>query len=174
MKIFSILFVVGQDRPGIVDDVTSALFESGANLLDSRMATLGGCFSIMVLFSCQEETLTAVKTGIDKLKTLGFEISLHNAHDPEAVARHAEIPLKLEVVAMDHPGIVHKVVRVLRRHGVNIESLNTQVNRAPLSGAPLFDLILEAGVPVGQSISKLKQELATLADEMNLDLNFIR
>ena len=84
----------------------------------------------------------------------------------------AGLPLKFEIIAMDHPGIVQRVVRLLRRHGVNIESLDTQVTRAPLSGAPLFDLRIEAKVPAESSIGGTKEELVRLAGEMNLDLIF--
>jgi hypothetical protein len=52
MKKYMILFSVGKDRPGIVDDVSTLLFERGANIEDSRMAARGGRFSIMTLFSC--------------------------------------------------------------------------------------------------------------------------
>ncbi len=73
---------------------------------------------------------------------------------------------------MDHPGIVQRVVHLLREHDVNIESMETQVAGAPLSGAPLFDLRLEAKVPADKSIGKVKEQLADLAGEMNLDLVF--
>jgi glycine cleavage system transcriptional repressor len=167
-----ILFLLGEDRPGIVDDVSSLLFDQGANIEDSRMATMGGCFSIMTLFSCTSKQLEAIKEGLDDLEKLGFQTSLHEAQDPAASPKRAELPLKIEVTAMDHPGIVQNVVHILRLHDVNIESLITEVTRAPLSGAPIFSLTLEAGIPAGEPIAKVKDELTKLATEMNLDLSF--
>jgi glycine cleavage system transcriptional repressor len=169
-----ILFLVGKDRPGIVDDVSGLLFEKGANIEDSRMASMGGSFSIMTLFSCTGDELRNIESGIEKFKKMGFEVSLHEAEDPSAVQKRPELQLKIEVTAMDHPGIVQRVVHILRQHDVNVESLNTQVTRAPLSGAPIFDLALEAGVPVEKSVARIKEELTKLAAEMNLDLNFTR
>ena len=99
---------------------------------------------------------------------------IREAEDPVSSPKRAELPLKIEVTAMDHPGIVQSVVHILRRHDVNIESLNTQVTKAPLSGAPIFGLVLEAGVPAEKSIARIKEELSDLAAEMNLDLNFPR
>lgn len=173
-KVYLILFLVGKDRPGIVDDVSRLLFDRGANIEDSRMASMGGAFSIMTLFSCSPEQLKTIRTELESLKQMGFEVSLHEAEDPVSAPKRAELPLKIEVTAMDHPGIVQKVVHVLRRHEVNIESLNTQVTKAPLSGAPIFGLVLEAGVPAERSITTIKEELSALAAEMNLDLNFPR
>lgn len=172
MKKYMILFSVGKDRPGIVDGVSTLLFEHGANIEDSRMAVMGGRFSIMTLFSCTSEQADSIKADLGDLRKLGLETSLHEAEDPTAISGQPTLPLKFKVIAMDHPGIVQKVVNLLHRHNVNIESLDTQVNRAPLSGAPLFDLILETKVPMETPIARVKEDLAALATEMNLDLNF--
>jgi glycine cleavage system transcriptional repressor len=167
-----ILFSVGKDRPGIADDISTVLYQGGANIEDSRMAVLGGCFSIMTLFACTPEQLEAIREGLQGLKRVGLDTFLHEATDPTTAQRQPGLPLRLEVTAMDHPGIVQKVVHLLRSHGVNIETLDTQVSRAPLSGAPLFNLSLEATVPVGTPIAKVKQELDSLGREMDLDLFF--
>jgi glycine cleavage system transcriptional repressor len=172
MKTYNILFAVGKDRPGIVHDVSAVLFEYGANIEDSRMAAMGGCFSIMTLFSCDEDQLEKIRSALDGLKELGLESSLHKAQDPYGTPREAALPLKMEIVAMDHPGIVQRAVRILHRHRVNIESLETRLQKAPLSGAPLFDLVLESSVPVDASIPGIKKELMELAGEMNFDLTF--
>ncbi len=172
MKKYMILFSVGKDRPGIVDDVSSLLFERGGNIEDSRMAAMGGRFSIITLFSCTSEQLETIKAGLDDLKELGLETSLHQAEDPTAIPTQPALPLKFDLMSMDHPGIVQKVVHLLHQHNVNIKSLNTQVARAPLSGAPLFDLTLEADLPAEKPIASVKDELIKLAAQMNLDLSF--
>jgi glycine cleavage system transcriptional repressor len=169
---FKILFLVGTDRPGIVDKLSGFLFERGANIEDSRMAAMGGCFSIMTLFSCETEQLEAITAALGEMERLGFETWLHDAQDPSTVVKTPELPLHVEVLAMDHPGIVQKVVHILHRHSVNIQSLNTQVIRAPHTGAPLFDLNLVAGVPPETSVTRVKEELEALAYDMNLDLSF--
>ena len=172
MTQYFILLSSGKDRPGIVDDISTLLFDKGANIEDSRMAVMGGCFTSMTLFSCTSEQAEGVKAGLADLKRLGLEPHLHEAEDPTISPVQAGLPLKFEIIAMDHPGIVQPVVRLLRQHDVNIESLDTQVTRAPLSGAPLFDLRLEAKVPADSPIGRIKEQLNRLADEMNLDLIF--
>ena len=173
LKKYMILFLVGKDRPGIVDYVSTLLFDQGANIEDSRMATMGGCFSIMTLFSCTSDQLEAIKENLEDLEKLGFQTSLHEAQDPTASSVRAELPFKIEVTAMDHPGIVQKVVQILKEHRVNITTLDTSVKSMPHSGAPLFDLILKANVPADAVIGKIKEELNELAFDMNLDLKYI-
>ena len=172
MRKYKILFSAGKDRPGIADDISTVLYEGGANIEDSRMAVLGGCFSIMTLFSCTSEQADAIQAGLQSLERLGLNVFLHEARDPTAAPKPPGLPLRFEITAMDHPGIVQKIVHLLHSHDVNIESLDTQISRAPLSGAPLFNLILEATVPAQKPIARVKEKLEELAREMNLDLIF--
>ncbi len=172
MTKYFILLSSGKDRPGIVDDISSLLFDKGANIEDSRMAVMGGCFSSMTLFSCKADQVEAIEKGLAGLKERGLETHLHPAEDPTLSPVQAGLPLKFEIISMDHPGIVQRVVHLLREFNVNIESLETEVTRAPHSGAPLFDLRLEAKVPAEGSIGMIKEQLTRLAGEMNLDLIF--
>ena len=156
-----------------MDDTSTLLSENGANIEDSRMAVMGGCFSMMTLFSCSHDQLEDIRDGLEKLKRLGLQSSLYEAEEPDSIPpAKASLPLRLEVTAMDHPHIVQKIVHILRDHDVNILSLNTHVMQAPLSGSPLFNLSLEAAVPADRPISKVKDDLHVLAEEINLDLNF--
>ncbi len=172
MNKYRILFAVGEDRPGIVEDISTFLFDRNANIEESRMASLGGRFSIMCLFSCTEEKLSNIESGTEHLSRAGLEVSFHDADDPTTLEKKAHLPLHLEVVSMDHPGIVQKIVHILKEHNINIHSLETRLKAMPHSGAPLFDLDLEADVPAEITIGKVKEELNELALDMNLDILF--
>ena len=172
MKKYMILTCVGKDRPGIVDDISSMLFEHNANIEDSRMAVMGGRFSVMILFSCTMAELEPITTGMKELEPLGLKATLHEADDPSALEPRPALPLVIEATAMDHPGIVRKMVQILRSHDVNILGLNTRVSQAPFSGAPLFNLSLEAAVPTATPLAQVKEELEELGAAMNLDLSF--
>ena len=49
MSNWYMLTVVGRDRPGIVSQVTLALYKGGGNLGEASMVRLGGNFSIMLM-----------------------------------------------------------------------------------------------------------------------------
>lgn len=173
MKKFMILNLVGKDRPGIVDEVSKILFGHEANIEDSRMAALGGCFSIMALFSCNEKSVEGVGKALENLKNEGFSISLHEAQDPSILPEKKATPLTLEVQAMDHPGIVQELVHLLHQFNLNIQSLDTQTTNAPHSGDSLFNLSLKAEVHEETPVAVVKVKVQELADKMNLDLRFI-
>ncbi len=172
MNKYMILFALSKNRLGIVDEVSSYLFERKANLLDSRMAVMGGHFSITCLFSCTTIELEVIKADMKVLTDLGLATSLHEADNPDSMQTEASNPLKLEIISMDHPGIVQNVVHLLKEKNICILSLDTELKPMPHTGAPMFDLNLEASVPESISIDDIKEKLEELASEMDLDLIF--
>ena len=172
MNKYMILFALCKNRLGIVDEVTGFLFARKANILDSRMAVMGGHFSITCLFSCSTRELETIKADMKSLTDLGLATSLHEADNPDSMQTEASNPLKLEVISMDHPGIVQNVVHILKENNVCIISLDTEIKPMPHTGAPMFDLNLEVSVPVSLSVDTVKEKLEHLASEMDLDLIF--
>lgn len=167
-----ILFALSKNRLGIVDEVSSYLYSRKANILDSRMAVMGGHFSITCLFSCSDSELEIIKADMKKLTDLGLATSLHEADNPDSMQTEASNPLKLEIISMDHPGIVQNVVHLLKENNICILSLDTELKPMPHTGAPMFDLNLEASVPESISLEDVKEKLEELASNMDLDLIF--
>ena len=44
-----VITALGDDRPGIVDELSNALFKHKLNIEDSRMSVLGGEFAVLLL-----------------------------------------------------------------------------------------------------------------------------
>ena len=61
------LSAIGRDRPGIVAGVSGALLRHGANIEDSRMAILGGHFTMMLIVSTPDEgDVEALRRDLDE------------------------------------------------------------------------------------------------------------
>ena len=169
MKKYAILTAVGADRVGIVDELTSVILSRRCNIEESRMAVLGGEFAIVLLFSGEADGVRAL---LEELPVRGADLAL-NISAKETVAPKADPqsrPYLLESVSLDTPGIVHSVTSLLRRHGVNIEDLETETTPAPWTGAPLFRMRARLSVPAAASIARLREDLEDLEAQTNLDL----
>lgn len=118
---------VGKDRPGIVAALTAALLEFEGNIEDSRMAILGGSFSVMLVVSIpaggREQELA------QRMKQAGGEVGLEAVTvSPVAEAGAAAKPTHaVSVYGSDHPGIVHAAASRLAEAGANITDLQTRL-----------------------------------------------
>jgi len=123
------LSAIGRDRPGIVAGVSGALLEHGANIEDSRMAILGGHFTIMLIVSTPPDAdVAALTRDLDDARgRLGLgALTLEEVADEHGLTR-PEASHIVTVYGADHPGIVHAVAAALAKRGANILDLETRV-----------------------------------------------
>lgn len=166
-----IITALGNDRPGLVAELTRAIHELGANLADSRMVNLRGHFAMLVLVDGPEATLLKLRGALEGRRAeLGLHLEVRSVTPAEKTSR-ASVPYRLKSYSMDQPGIVAKITDVLRLHAVNIEELETRVESAPFAGTPLFLLEAVITVPTGVSVRKLRDELAMLGDSIGCDID---
>ncbi len=158
----------GEDQVGLVERFTSRIAEAGCNIEESRMAVLGGQFAILMLISGPWNALTKLE---DRLVPLGDELGLTIVHKrTRPTERKAPlVPYRVNVVAMDHPGIVHSLAEFFSRQGINIEELVTETYPAPHTGTPMFSVNITVGVPAGLHLPTLRGDFFDYCDNLNLD-----
>lgn len=165
-----VITAVGPDRPGLVGELTGALFNAGGNLADSRMVNLRGQFALLMLVEGSEGVLEAVRAPMGAAAAkLGLALSFGGKAEP--ARGQAGVPYKLKTYSMDQPGIVHRISDLLQRHGVNIEDLQTRQESGPFMGAPLFTLEARLTVPPTLSLKTLRLNLQGVCDALNCDLD---
>ena len=166
-----VITAVGEDRPGIVDELSHILFEADINIEDSRMSILGGEFAIILLVSGKAAALAQIQNEQDKLaNALNVQLLIKPTQDKHP--HKDKVPYSIKVVGMDHPGIVHHLARFLSQHNINIEDLQTESYPAPHTGTAMFAVSMSVDIPGELSISKLRDEFIELCDEQNLDAHF--
>jgi glycine cleavage system transcriptional repressor len=171
MNDFLVVTAVGEDRAGIVDELSRILLNADLNIEDSRMSVLGGEFAIILLISGSAGALQAFKeqqSNLEDALKLKFLLKLTDA----GKAIKNKIAYKIKVVGMDNPGIVHRLTRFLSQHETNIEALETDSYPAPHTGTPMFAVVMTVDIPNELATSKLKNEFIELCDEQNLDAEF--
>jgi|SRR5581483_10917310 len=169
----AILTAIGADRPGLVEEVSQFIFEHGGNIEDSRMVNLRGQFAMMVLLGARDDVIARIRRDLPRLAE---KSRLHTELRPASAApaegqRPAAVgrAFQLKASAMDQAGLVHRVAHLLRAMNVNIESLETHLSAAPISGAPVFEMELTLSVPHETPLGGLRDQLGKLCDELNID-----
>jgi glycine cleavage system transcriptional repressor len=168
MKKHLVISAMGKDRPGLVHALSKAILDCGCNIEDSRMTVLGGEFALILLVSGPWNAIAKLETQAKALEpklelTLALRPTEGRARRPKAV------PYVVDVVAMDHPGIVHDIAEFLSMRGINIEDLSTWTYAAAHTGTPMFSLSMEVSVPAEVNIGQLRDEFTRFCDELNLD-----
>ncbi len=158
----------GEDQVGLVKRFTSRIAEAGCNIEESRMAVLGGQFALIMLLSGPWNALTKLE---DRLEQIGLELGLTIVHKRTRPTERKQplVPYRVNVVAMDHPGIVHSLAEFFSRQGINIEELVTETYPAPHTGTPMFSVNITVGIPANLHLPTLRGDFFEYCDNLNLD-----
>ena len=169
MRTSLVVTVIGDDRPGIVEQLSDRILAAGGNWEESRMARLAGKFAGLLRVSVDAEHADGLASRLTMLDEGGLTVVAKRSGDAEPVAFRT---FALDLVGSDHPGIIRDIARVLAQHGVNIEELETELTSAPMSGETLFRARARLGVPATVTSDEIRGILEAIAADLLVDLTF--
>jgi len=162
-----VLTVIAQDQPGLVERIAQCISEHGGNWLESRMSRMAGQFAGILRVDVPLEAHAKLVSALEELNSQGIRVLLAaGGSDPTPTWQS----IRLELVGNDRPGIVRDITRLLSSQGVNLESLQTEVVPAPMSGELLFQAQALLAVPQSLPLEQLQSHLETLADDLMVEL----
>ena len=162
-----LLTVIGDDRPGLVSDLSGPINAHGASWERSQMSRLAGKFAGIVLVTVADERLDALAADLTALKAQGLQVALERTDEP---VERKSLRLHLELLGADHPGIVAEISASLAARHVSIEELSTDVREAPMAGGTLFEAHAVLNAPPTTSTDALRSMLEGLADELMVEI----
>jgi glycine cleavage system transcriptional repressor len=165
-----VLTFSGPDRIGIVEEVTRILLENGGNVETSRMARLGGEFAMLVLVSLVGDQLEELEKDLEKLSEEGYIVTTSLTEEGDTDLYAGWLPYKIELHGADHEGIVHEVAAYLSESGINIESMDTALVRAPMSGTPLFTMSADVVVHPDLNVIGWQDALKDVGHRLDVDI----
>jgi glycine cleavage system regulatory protein len=162
-----VLTVIAEDQPGLVERVAKCIADHGGNWLESRMSRMAGQFAGILRVAVPAQAHAELTAALQGLEAQGIRVLFaHSGTEPE---RRWQL-IQLQLVGNDRAGIVRDITRLLAQHGVNLESLETDVLPAPMTNELLFRAEARLAVPAELPLERLQQQLETLADDLMVEL----
>ena len=163
-----VIAALGEDRPGLVDQLSGWVLNSGCNIADSRMMVLGGEFAVLLQVSGNWNNLAKLEDQLGQIQTkLGMTLSVKSTEQKQPSG--AFLPYAVDVVALDHPGIVHNLANFFSQRNINIQDLSTSSYSAAHTGTLMFSVHISLDVPADTHIASLREEFLDFCDRLNLD-----
>lgn len=168
MPDFLVLTVIADDKPGIVEKLSSVIADHHGNWLESRMAQMAGKFAGILRISIDSEHKSKLVAALSSLDSSGLLVRVENPATP--LASKATHIVSLSVVGNDRPGIVREVSQALAQIGVNVLELSTSCEPAEMSAVPLFRSEIRASVPDTLDHDDVSDALEALSDDLMVEL----
>jgi glycine cleavage system regulatory protein len=164
-----VLTLIGDDRPGLVEQLSSVITAHQGNWLESSMAQLAGKFAGVLKISVAPEQAESLERALGQLSAL--RVTVECSMEPSIGAGHRHRRLAFSLVGHDRIGIVRELSQVFTRHGVNVEKLVTHVSTAAMSSETLFHAEAELKADESVDAAALKTDLERLSNDLIADIN---
>lgn len=168
MESYLVISALGRDRPGIVKALTQGIVDCGCNVNEIRMSVMGDELALVMLLSGNWNAIAKFENALARLEE-SLDLNIQTKRTEPRNSSNNLIPYAVEVVSMDHRGIVRDIADFFAKRNINIEDLFASTYQAPHTGTPMFSLHLTVGIPSDTAIAGLRGEFMDFCDDLNLD-----
>lgn len=169
-----IVTFIGDDRPGLVEQLSAAIEKNRGNWQESKLSQLGGKFAGLILVSLPADGGPSLEADLAALAASGISVRVAAVDTIADVRLPASLPgrsIKLTVIGPDRRGIVREISRELAQRQINVLEMTTDVQSAPMSAQMIFTARIDAWVPEAASMDDLWASLDEIADNMTLEID---
>lgn len=163
-----IITFIGDDRPGLVEQLSRVIEDNRGNWHESRLSQLGGKFAGLILVTLPGDDGATLEEELRGISASGLSVRV--TPSIEGFSFDVATVVTLTVIGPDRLGIVREISRALASHQVNVVEMDSEVSSAPMSGEMLFKARIDAEIPQSLDLDDLVDTLDTIANQMTLDI----
>jgi glycine cleavage system transcriptional repressor len=168
MENYLVITALGKDSPGLIEQLTRTIRDCGCNITESRMTNLGCELCIIMLLAGTWDSIAKMEDMAGRLeKRLGMSITVKRT-EPNKFGNNL-MPYAIDVVSLDHVGIVHDIAKFMAENNISIQDMHTNAYKAGNTGTPMFSLHMTVNIPANISIAAIRGDFMEFCDQLNLD-----
>ena len=163
-----VITAIGQDRAGVVHDLSKKIHDCDGNIVESRMTALGNEFAMLLLVSGNWHAVGRLEKELPEFgETNNLSVTVRRTETRSV--REDQVPYAIDVVSLDQPGIVTRLASFFAARGIEISELTTHSYAAAHTGAPMFSVQMAVNIPTSIAIAVLRDEFMEYCEELNVD-----
>ena len=153
---------------GALVRLTRTILDCGCRIAESSCTSLGNEVALVFLVSGSWDSIARLESNLERLRDKQG-LALIYKRTAEAETHSDLLPYEIDLVALEHEGIVHEVTAFLDERSIAVVGFSASAYPAAHTGAPMFSLHMTIGIPSGTHIATLREEFIGFCDDLNLD-----
>lgn len=166
---FLAISAIGNDRPGIADELCKHAVHCGCNILDTRMTTLGTEFVANLLLSGAWSAIAKFEAGLPTFEKKN-ELRINARRTQLRTPQPDRLPYAIYIIAMEQAGVVQKITHFFAEQKINIHDFYLNTYTAPHSETQMLALNIAVTIPKSQLLADFRENLMLFCDDHNLDV----
>ena len=168
MEQLMVISAIGSNKIKVVLDLTKLILDCGGSITESRMTALGDEFAMLLLVSGNWHSMSRMEQDLERLAETNELIVQVRRTEPKKLRKDL-LPYAIDLVCLDQPGIVHKIVQFLAQRNIELGEVTTRGYTAARTDTPMFSVHIFINIPTSLHLSTLRQEFIEFCDRLNFD-----
>jgi len=162
-----IIYIKSNDQPGLISAISKCITNCKGNIETSKMINLESNFNMIILVSINDKYYNKLDDELKLLSKNYEQIYYRTDIVKQDITKNDDL-YYFQMKGGDTEGLVYIFTDYLSSKKINIESLETEIINAPITGHPLFLLKSLINIPEDTSIKSLRLNLEELAEKNNV------
>ena len=168
MDNFLVITALGKYGSDNLDQLVRAVKDCGCNITESRLSALGDEMAVFMQLSGPWDAIAKIEDTLPRLgKKIGIKITSERTNYGNISDNM--MPYAIDVVALDHIGIVYDIVNFIHENKISIQDMHANTYKVGKSGTTMFSMHMVINIPANTSISSIRGDFMDFCDQLNLD-----
>ncbi|WP_122034278.1 glycine cleavage system protein R [Aliivibrio sp. EL58] len=169
-----VITAVGTDRPGISNKVTRLVTDSSCNIVDSRIASFGSEFTLIMLLSGTANAISRIENTLPLLGQKHDLITMMKRTSPHQ-DRDIFYTIDAFVESEDRPGLTEKFTDFLANRDIDLKTLSAQTLKKG-ENQNTFQIQITAEIFKECHIIEIQEQFEALCASLNVSgkINFYK
>ena len=163
-----IFTLVGPDKPGLISNLSKAVYERGGNWLGSNFSHMAGHFAGFVHVDLPAEKHDELVELFAKHPDLHIHVV-----SAQPAPLSGQQTAQISIMGNDKAGIVQELTRVLNQFNLNIVQFDSSCTSAPNWGSPLFKAKAVVEIAADVELVDLREALENVANDLMVDVELV-
>lgn len=159
--------IFGSNYAKILNNVAELVIKYECHILRAQLIPLGSVYTFTLLVTGNWNTIAKIETALQNIAS-NLEGSIVFERTKQKSYQENFLPYSIEVTGIDDTNIACEIWMFFASQGMDIENLSLKT-AASITGTSLFNLKITINVPADISLSSLREQFASLCDELNVD-----
>lgn len=162
------LTALAQDGEQALRRLAEHATRTGCNLLEARAIPAGDRTVLVLLADGSWDALVRLERAIPRLAG-GIQGEIFSSRVRPARDKSQRIPYAVDLSSADKPGILSALIEFFTTRDITVMELTARSYPAAHTGAAMFMVQLNVGLPHDMHIAGIREEFMDFCDGMNLD-----
>lgn len=167
---FLVLTVLGKDHLNLLGDLTKIGKQTGCNILESKISTLGSECAMLFHFNGSWSAIAKLEAALPAFaqqNDLAIQIK-RTIPTPHPTAQTTALPYQITVFAQDRAGILHELAEFFSHREIRVETIDCETNMTK-NMTPRISINGVVEIPTKNHLATIREQFLTYCEDRNLD-----